>query len=60
MTEMEIKAAIHNSTPLKDFDGEIGVPIKVEWGGHENETLMVTLVGENFRRGSDALDLSPA
>ncbi len=60
MTEAQINEAIYKRTPLRDFDGEVGIPVDMEWVGFARETLVVTLVGENFRRVSDALDLEIA
>lgn len=60
MTENEIYAAIRNQTILRDFDGETGTPVEAEWEPFSGDTLAVRIVGENFSRWTDSLDLAVA
>jgi hypothetical protein len=55
MTQSEIREAANNNVTVVDFDDEQGIPTgEMETDG---ETIIARIVGNNFDRWSDTLDL---
>lgn len=59
MTQSEIREAADNNITVQDFDGEQGIPTgEMDTGG--DGTIIARIVGNNFARWSDTLDLTIA
>lgn len=55
MTQSEIREAANNNVTVVDFDGEQGIPTGET--DTDGETIVARIVGNNFARWSDTLDL---